>query len=347
MLLLMAITLSLAAQNSGCNVKKTYLAAEGTTINLINKYGDINIIEVNRDSLSICAVLTIDQKNRELAQKSIELVTMDIDKIDKIISATTIYDRRFFNAQYRQDRKSFSVDYIVEVPSYIDLNVTNTFGNVTVGEFSGQVTINISHGTLSVKKLTRGNTNPVNSISADHSDINVSDANWLTLRARNCPSVTIDKGQALLIESDFSKIYLGEISSLVSNSKSDSYNIESIKNMVSESLYSSFQIENLSGKFKAMSGFGSININDLKRDFKEVDISSGHTLITIKTEKGISFKSDITANNIMVDFAFEDNPGIVKSKVNNTITYTGVAGDNNQTNSSVRIQSNLGKISIK
>ena len=347
LLLLTAISLSLSAQKSDCYLKKTFSATKGTTINLSNKYGDVSVIEGKNDSMAICAIITINQKDQDLAAKSMELININIDKAENNISISTVYDKRFFSSQYREGRKSFSVNYIIEMPDFVDINITNAFGNISLGELSGAVNLYLSHGNLSLKKLARGNIKPVNSVNVDHGDIFITEVNWVSLRTRNCPSVTIEKAQALLIISDFSKIYLGDIKSLVSDSKSDSYKIESITNFVSESRLSTIEIENLSGKFISGAEFGSITIEELGKDFQEVDITNSHTPVIIKTEEGASFNSDITVNNTFIDFQFEDYPGIIKSETNNSVTFTGVAGDNKQTKSLIKIRANFGKVSIK
>ena len=68
-----------------------------------------------------------------------------------------------------------------------------------------------------------------------------------------------------MMTSAISKIKIGEISSLVSNSKSDTYTIKSINNLISESTYSAFEIGKLNGQLKSKALYGSINISDIDK----------------------------------------------------------------------------------
>ena len=68
-----------------------------------------------------------------------------------------------------------------------------------------------------------------------------------------------------MIKSVISKIKIGEINSIVCNSKSDSYNIKSINNIVSESTYSEFEIGRLNGQLKSKAIYGSISISELNK----------------------------------------------------------------------------------
>ncbi len=259
----------------------------------------------------------------------------------------TMYDKKFFSETFRQGRKSFSVDYLIKMPDYIDLDITNEFGNISVEELSGNIKVKLSQGNFIAKRLTRGNASPLNSISIDHGKVNIDELNWMTLTVRNCPLVFIGKGQALLMTSEISKLKFREISSLVCNSKSDSYVIGSIKNIVSESLYSTIQIDTLYGRLKAGGTFGSLGISYLNKEFSSIDIVMDHTSILIKTGSDVSFKSDIIATNCFTDFPLKNNTGIIKTESNNITSYVGIAGAYRQTNSMIKIRATSGRVTIQ
>lgn len=347
--LLLAIFLanSLAAQDYDCYIKKTFPSSVGMSLRVTNKYGDINIINTKDDSVSVCVTITIIQDDKEMARKSMDLISVKIDRLKDTISATTSFNRKFFSQTYRQGRKNFSVDYLLKVPAYLGVNVSNEFGNVAVDELSGYVNIRLSQGIFSARKLTRENIKPINEIYVDNGKVSIDELNWIKIIVRNCQSVNIENAKALLINSEFSKISLGEISSLVSLSKSDNYEIGSIKNIVSESLYSAFEIGKLSGQLKSTTTFGSMTVNDLKKDFSTIDLSANQSPVIIKTGEGVTFKSDILLTNSTVDFPFKKYPGIIKSESNNTITMVGIAGENKQTNSLIRIRQKSGSLTIR
>jgi len=338
---------SLSAQNENCYVKKSFPAPKGTKISLSNKYGDINVINDNRDSLSVCATITVDQDDRDIARNSIRLIAINISNLSDSISVSTLYDKEFFSSKYRKRRKSFSVDYTVKAPSYVNIYIINAFGNVLLDELAGYVNISVSHGFLSSKKLSRGNVKPINSIFADQSDVSLNALDWLYLTSRNCPSVRIGKVQALMMTSTFSKINIDEVNSIVIDSKSDTYHIGSLKNMSSQSAYSKFDIFSLNGQMISNTVFGSLDISNLKKEFSTVNIKSVNTPISITTEKGISFRTDITAFNNPVVFPYQDDPGITLSGNNLSTTIKGVAGSDKKTSSLIKIDAMLGNLTIK
>ncbi len=338
---------SLPAQVNECYLKKAYLASEGFKLAVSNKYGDINILTTNKDSLFICATINIEQEDKSLVSKSLELINFNIKENTDSLAVATIYDKDFFTPKYSKGRKSFRVDYTIQIPVYTDLYLTNTFGNISVEDCSGYLNTKLSQGLLLIKNLSRGNVKPFNSISVFNTDVNIIKANWLSLNLRNCQSVKIGDVQAMLINSEVSKINIEKVNSLVIKSKSDNYQINNIRNMDSESTYSSFTIASCEEMLSLKSVLGSLSLAKLKRDFNNLNITATHSLVTIQTEKGISFRTDISATNNPVEFAFDGDPGINRTVNNLLVTITGVAGENKQTNSLIKIRTTLGKLVIK
>ncbi len=340
-------TTALSAQTADCFIKKTFYASPGTTLHVLNKYGDVNLIANNSDSISICASITIEQENKELKRINMTFITPDIQKLNDTVSVITNFDKRFFAETYRKGRKSFSVDILIKAPRYINAEITNEFGNITAEEFSGKFRIRLSYGVVSLSKLTRGNNNPINSINIDNCRANLGDVNWISATIRNCTSVDIGKAQALLIQSDFSKIRIGSVNSIVADSKSDIYTIDYLKNIISDSRYTSLKIGNFNGKMLSRVNYGSVTINAIQKDFSNIDITSVNAPVEFAAGNGVSFRSDIIATGAEVELAKKYQSGIIRKESNNSISCTGIYGDNQQTESVLRIRSESGKVTIR
>jgi hypothetical protein len=334
-------------QKSDCYYKKSYPCSKGTTLQIINKYGDINIITAKEDSLSVCAIVTIDQNDGVIVGKSLKLIKVNIDKLKDTISVLTTFDKKFFSESIRQGRKSFSVDYLVKVPAYLDIRISNTFGNISVEELSGSVNVKLSHGTFSAKKLSRGNVSPFSIIAVDHGNISIDDVNWITLSVINCPVVNIGLARAIVMTSAVSKIKIGEINSLVSDSKSDSYTINSITNLVSKSTYSMYNIGSLIGQMESKTIYGSINISNLTEGFRTVDILAEESQLSLRPGNGASFSAEVTSTDEGLEFPSDKYPGIKKTKSNFSTTLLGSTGTDKDSKSIIRIKSTSGKLIIK
>jgi hypothetical protein len=347
LLLIILLAANLSAQINNCVFNKTLPVKKGTTLKLSNKYGDINCLTGKDDSLSICATITIIQDNETLLSKSMKLININFEKLIDTIRISTQYDKKFFTESVREGRKSFSVDYIIKMPAYIDLKIADEFGNVLLEEVSGNVNIRLSQGQLVAKRLTRGNLNPFSTIYVDHGKISIDELNWMTLSVYNCSSVIIGKAKALIMNSAISKIKIDEISSLISNSKSDNYTINSINNLHSESTYSVFEIGKFIGQLKSKVTYGSMNISDMYSGFSFIDIVSEQAQVSLTPRQNTSFIADIVETDASIQFPSAKYRGLIRADSGNSTTITGTAGVNKETKSLIKIRANSGKVTIQ
>lgn len=346
-LLLSSVLTSIQAQETDCTVRKTYPSKDGTYLCVTNKFGDINIITSEDDLTSVCAKITISQDDKELSEKCLSFIKINIDKTQDTINIRTVFDERFFQASYRKGRSGFSVDYAIYVPANTNLSVYNSFGDIAIDEINGFVNVKLYNGDFSASRLTRGNIKPISTLYFEHAKAEISEANWLSVNAKHCQSIEIGEAKALLVTSEFSKLHITDISSIVCDSKSDYYEITSLKNLIAESSYSEFEIEKFSGQLRAITKFGTISVAEVGNDFSLIDLNCTHTPVELWTQEGISYKSDIAVTNTLLDFPYEEYPRISRSRNDNTIVLTGVAGKNKETQSLIKIRADFGTLEIK
>lgn len=337
----------LPAQDNNCTIRKSFPVKAGNALSLSSKYGDVNVIRGKEDSLIICSKVTITQENKNLLMKSLKMVNVNIEKLKDTIYVATVYDKKFFNEETRKGRTSFSVDYLVKVPVFMDIRITDEFGNVSIEELSGPLNIRLSQGILSIKKLSRGNLKPINTLYVDHGKVTIDEFNWMTLTLLNCPSVNLGRAKALNLSSVISKIYIEEVNSLVNNSKSDSYSISSVNNMISESTYSEFEIGNLNNLLKSKITYGSLRIHEVNKGFSGIDITSTQARITLLTGQEMSFLTDINVNDAQVDFPSGKFPQIIKTAANFSTNLIGIAGPDKQTKSLIKIRATGGRVIVE
>jgi hypothetical protein len=345
--ILALFTTALSAQDNKCNFRKSFPVKIGNALRLSNKYGDVNVITGKEDSLIICSTVTIIQEDKDRREKSMKMVTVNIEKLNDTINVATVYDKKFFNEEIRQGRTSFSVDYLVKVPVFMEVRIANEFGNVSVEELSGSFNIRLSQGILSIKKLLRGNLKPINIVYIDHGKVTIDEFDWLTLTLINCPSVNLGKGKALNLTTVISKIYIEDVSSLLCSSKSDSYNINSVNNLISESTYSEFEIGNLNNLLKSKITYGSLRIHEMNTGFSGIDITSTQARVTLLTGHSGSFLADINVNDGQVDFPSEKYPQIIKTDSNYSTNFIGIAGPDKQTRSLIKIRATGGSVTVE
>ena len=342
---MLAISIIAGAQPDRCNFRKSYKVNEKSTLIVSNRYGDINIVNSGTDSIVICATITIELKDKMRDGEQMKQIRTDIDRKRDTITAATVFDKKFFTQKYSSQREKFSIDYTIKAPAYLNLKITNSFGNITIDEASGEVDIRLSQGLFTAKNLSRGNVKPINSITIYSGKAGIDLLNWASFELKNSPAVRIGKASAIMIESEYSKIDIGEVSSLIADSKSDKYKVQTIKNMQTESTYSTFEIDMLVGIMKSGTTLGTITVSGLKRDFNTIYIDSDRSFINIPGAAGASFQTDIESTGTEVDISSQE--GLKRSFDGNLTKITGIYGDDKKPVSTVRIRAVSGKVSIR
>jgi hypothetical protein len=335
------------AQSSACIVKKSFAADSATELSIINKYGDITIINTDEDSVSICATASVDYPDAGSAARGLELINTDISGINNLISATTTFSDKFFSQQYSEGRKGFSVNYMVKLPEYLNVRLVNSFGTVTIDEIAGRADISVVHGTLIIRKLTRGNEKPLNSIILKNSKGEIHSAGWLGIELSHSPSFELVSAQALSAFSEFSTVFIGSVNSAVISSMSDVYSIEEATNCVFEGKLSKIKIGSVSGLFKTEVSLSTVTLNHMKPEFRLLEIKGEDSGFFIWIDPLASYRLSARYMNASLLLPIEDK-GNFRSEVSldNTEKVSGYAGADSQPASEVNINLNHGRAQL-
>src|SRR5450759_3488553 len=152
--------------------------------------------------------------------------------------------------------------------------LSNKYGDTDIDELHGLVNLDIKYGNLTAGKLTRGNVKPLNTLNLSYGKGTIDETGWLNLTERYVGSMDITKSQAILLDSKYSKISLGEASSMVGESKYDNIKIENIKNLVLENGYTEVNIGELTKKLTYNGSYGSFSIDRIPAGFESIDVET-------------------------------------------------------------------------
>ncbi|MFO7575390.1 MAG: hypothetical protein R6W67_09565 [Bacteroidales bacterium] len=332
-------------ETTDCVIIKSFKAGEKTELNIENRYGTISIVNSPVDSVIICGTMLIDHTNPQTAEKSLSLINMEINSTGNNINVKTSFDDRFFTSSFSSGRKSFNVNYIIKVPSFINLNIENSFGDVILEDISGFVNISLNHGNLSAGRLLRDNVKPLNSIILNHSRAKISDAGWLIIESYHSPSVEISNCQALSVISEFSGINIGSVNSLVFSSKSDVYTIDKVTNCVSEVWLTRVKISEISDILRTTANISTFRIDKLLNDFTEINLIGHNSAFTFVCDGSNSFMLSAKAESAVIDLP-EAYRGNITRQSESPVSFklSGLFGNDQNTKSKVNAVISQGKL---
>jgi hypothetical protein len=342
----MIFSVQLKSQELTKEFHKEYKAGTETSLAIDNKYGDVAVQNWDNDQITIDVKVTLQVPDRSRAEKLIGYIDVLFTKEGDRISARTVIDEKFTFSGWGSSSRRFSIDYTVKMPSGSNFEVTNKYGNTKIAELNGYVQADIKYGNLSVVKLTRGNIKPLNRISIAYGKADIEEAGWLDINVRYSGSFEIEKSQALLVDSKYSKLRLGQASSIVGYSKYDNYRIGKINNLVMESGYTTIAVESLSKKLDLESKYGSFEAQNVDKGFESLETRTQYMGVNLGIDESADYRleADISYGSIKFDESRFNNQ---KRIIQNTKTeISGIVGENPDPSSKVTVFASYGSVKL-
>jgi hypothetical protein len=319
-------------------ISKEYQVDKTKYFQVSNQFGEIHIENWEQDKLSIVVTLSIDAKNQEKADEFFEKIEIKFDEKDTLISALTELKSSISD-------KDFSIDYKIFMPSYLRLDLTNSYGDVYIQELTGKSLITVKYGTLKAEKLIFGDTKPRSVIVLAYSEATIDECDWLKLML-SFSDIQIEKSQALIIKSKYSDIKIVDANSIVTESKYDNpFEIETVENFVCTGEYSDYNIGKITNQMNVDLKYSELNVEEVAKDFISLDVilKYGNADITINNGASYTLQADSEFGNI--DVENNQNLSTTSDKTENKVE--GVVGTNKNTESKVVISAKYANVDLK
>jgi hypothetical protein len=343
-LLLLSYTLS--AQEVTKEFHKEFTSTANSALQIQNKYGDVVIESWDKDQVVIDVKVKVDMPNREKAEKLISYIDVQFSEGDNLISAKTVIDDKFNFSGWGMGSRKFSIDYKVKMPVAIALALSNRYGNSSIDELHGVTNIDIKYGDLAAGKLTRGNVKPLSKIYLAYGKGSIEEAGWLELNLRYCGNMDITKSQAVLLDSRYSKVNMGETSSIVGESKYDNLHIEQINNLVLENGYTETNIGTLNKKLNYNGSYGSFTVERVPAGFESIEVETHYMGVRIGIEDDASYQLDAKVSYGGLKYNEENFKNERRIVENNSHEVAGIVGKEASPTAKVNVNSSYGSVKL-
>ncbi len=348
--LFLASVLLTALLNGQTELKKEYheefMVTPSMVLDLSNRYGDIDIQTSETGRVIIDVRVTLRYPNREKAEMLLSYIDVEFSEDSDRISARTVISSKFSFSGWNSESRRFRIDYKVKMPENMNLELVNRYGNTILDDLSGHAALDIKYGNLTAGNLSRGNEKPLNSIIMAYGNGSVEEAGWLDAAFRYCSNFTISLSQALLIDSKYSKIQLGTVSSLVGDLKYDNLKINTINNLVLNSGYTTINIGTITRKLEFDVSYGSISIDRVPAEFESIDLKTRYTGVKIGIDDAASYRLNGSASYGELKFRENNYRNIKRIVENNSTNVEGIMGNEESPESRVKINAAYGTIRL-
>ncbi len=128
----------------------------GGYLNLINQNGNIDISSWGEDKVSIIAYKRVYSSRGGEEDDWLKKIEIDIDQQgDKIKIETHMpgHQDGFFGKIFNRQKISFTVDYEIQVPKKIDLNIQTANGDVDILAIEGRIRLETTNGNIDASRI--------------------------------------------------------------------------------------------------------------------------------------------------------------------------------------------------
>ncbi len=333
-------TNALALDDFEKQIKEVFPATEGTEFSIANKYGNVNIKNWDRDSVSINVTITLETSSEEKAKLLFMGINIKLNKIGNAITAVTEMSNQFKTGH------KFSIDYEILMPDYIKLDLTNKFGNIYINTLRAKTNINLSYGNLQGESFLYPETKPVSTINLSYAKATINECNRTKLTLKYS-KMNIGTSKALVVVSRYSKLHLDNNDTVIADSKYDAFDIVNTNTfMVTMGQYSDFKIENVNKNLELNLRYGNCKVDNVSKGFESIKIDNQYVASRIAIEEGTNYSLDAETKYCGINYP--ENAQVIEKIVNNSETSLKViVGKSTSPKGKVQIKSQYGNVSLK
>jgi hypothetical protein len=283
-------------------INRSFKVSSTATVDIANKYGKVQVMTWDSDSVKFIIELRIKAKDQQKLQKLKQNIDFEFTTGQSFVIAHTVLGQ---NSQdifkeivdiagtYLSTANSVTINYTVMVPDYTPLKIENKFGDVyfdnldntlnltlsygdlTAGRLNGKTDIRLSSGDGSISYMKDGQ------VFVSYGDLHIKEAGRLFAETRSS-NVTIEKSALLKIDSRRDKLFLNDLGSLSGSGYFSAISIGDLHHDVTLSLR-----------------YGDFTVDKIFRTFSQVNLTSEYTDLALGFEKPPSFTLELTHHQDM------------------------------------------------
>ncbi len=328
---------SVSAEELTKQVTRSFALKKDTRIEIENRYGNVIINKWDKDVFDLKVSIEAKGSSDSKSQKILDAISIDInDKIATgLLSVNTEIDQINGNS-------SFSINYEINIPGSNPMKLTNSFGNVFMGSYDGDLELTVKYGQLMAEDLDNANIRV--EFSSAKCEIETLKAGALDIRYSK---MEIEDMGDVDIASQFSELEIETAGDVKLDGRYGKFEIEKVKSLTGELQFSGLDIEKLEESIQLETKHGNgINLEKVSRQFKKIDINGQFSSININMESGAeaSLEFELQFGNLRANGSGINFNKVIKD--NTSSEYEGYLGKSNAA-SSIRVITKYGNIKLE
>lgn len=275
-------------------VEKTFAVSPNCFLNVTNKYGQLKIVEWDRNEISFKIQIEGRSDNEDVAKLIERNVVIEFQNTSSQVTATTIYNTGSLKNNRSQmfNGSSITINYTVMVPKTVQMTLDNKYGNVIIGKTNKPLDATVKYGNLTIDAAKAAA-----KFDIKYGDISMLEGQNVDLELKY-GKARIERVGKLSIVSGYSTVTVEQADGISGESKYDKYRIGSVGVLSMPGTgYTNFQIRTLSKSLALRDiRYGDIKIENVKSGLEFIDVTASYTDVSANFESGCGFRASLSSN---------------------------------------------------
>lgn len=267
LILSLLLGIALQAQNfqKSSRYEEIFPLNEKMEVSISNKYGDVQVIHWDKDSIRIEVNVEVNSNKESKTDKLFHAIDINfkanffyVNAETNLAGKNTVWNdisdktKLLFNSS-----TTTRINYVIHMPNTSQLKIQNKYGHIYLGDYKGELDIDLSNGDFKAHYLS-GKTK----LKVSFGDLFINKIQWALLETSNA-EVEIEECSYLETITKTTKLRVEEIDELQMNSAHDKYYIGQLNTVRGISRYTFFKIQDLNTSIDLNQKFGSLHFRNL------------------------------------------------------------------------------------
>ncbi len=275
-------------------VHETFNVSPGVSLNVQNKYGNINIDTWDKNQIQVDVLIKVKSSNSEKAQKFLNEIEIDFNSSSSSVSAKTVYpdnnnSSSWWSGWFGNGKNlDYEVHYTINAPSNMSTALVNKYGNITQASIDGDSKVTNKYGDIFFK-----NVSGELELNLGYGKATIGEVGDAKMQIKYS-EIKVVETRDLEISTKYSDIKIKQCENVTSYTKYDEYKIESLVSLKNDGKYDDFVIGtidkiNIDTKYTDVNiqtlndigifdtGYGNVNVKSTGNRLEKIAINSKYT----------------------------------------------------------------------
>jgi hypothetical protein len=318
-------------------IKKEYTVNPDAQVILDNKFGQIHCNNWDKNLVAIEVRITVSASSEAKANDLFDIVSISSEGTPAKVEIKTNFSKEGFSGNSK-----VTVDYTVNMPATVSLNLTNKFGDVFLNELSGTGNFNIAYGNMEINKLM--NSNNVIDIKFGKGDIQYITGAMVSIKYSE---LKVEYAGSLYVDSKYSNLEATKIVSLALGFEGGKVDVENTSVVTGTSKFTDLDFSHLESKIDLTIQYGNCDVDKISADFSLISVRNKYGDVSVNIPAGTSYSLDADLKFCDLDFPENETNLTQKIITNTSKSFRGTVGKKPNPEAKVIVKSEFGNVSLE